>query len=145
VEARARELGIHETTWFPGFVSPVELRGLYSLSRALVFPSRFEGFGLPVCEAFAAGVPVASSDATGLPEVVGDAGLLFDPGEAEAIADAIERLWTDQGLRDELAERGRRRAAEFSWDRTARLFRAHYRSLAGKRLPEEDRILLAEP
>ena len=64
---------------FPGFVSPKELRGLYELATALVFPSRFEGWGLPVCEAFSAGLPVASSAATGLPDLVGDAGLLFDP------------------------------------------------------------------
>ena len=84
VRDRAIELGFATTTIFPGFVSPKELRGLYELATALVFPSRFEGWGLPVCEAFSAGLPVASSSATGLPDLVGDAGLIFDPDEHRA-------------------------------------------------------------
>jgi len=145
VRDRARELGLEETTIFPGFVSPKELRGLYELATALVFPSRFEGWGLPVCEAFSAGLPVASSTSTGLPDLVGDAGLTFDPESTEQIADAAERLWTDERLRRDLAERGRKRSQLFSWDRTARLFRAHYRRIGGQSLAEEDRILLAAP
>jgi glycosyltransferase involved in cell wall biosynthesis len=130
---------------FPGFVSPVELRGLYELARALVFPSRFEGWGLPVCEAFSAGLPVACSAVAGLPDLVGDAALLFDPDEAEQIADSVLRLWSDPALREQLAERGHRRAESFSFDRTARIFRAHYRRIGHGRLDEEDRILLASP
>jgi glycosyltransferase involved in cell wall biosynthesis len=143
--ARARELGLSETTIFPGFVSPKELRGLYELATALVLPSRFEGWGLPVCEAFSAGLPVAASSATGLPELVGDAGLIFDPESTEGIADSVQRIWTDEGLRRKLAERGRERGERFSWHHTARLFRAHYRRIDGQRLAEEDRILLAAP
>jgi glycosyltransferase involved in cell wall biosynthesis len=145
VRARAGELGLEATTIFPGFVSPKELRGLYELATALVFPSRFEGWGLPVCEAFSAGLPVASSTSTGLPDLVGDAGLTFDPESTEQIAEAAERLWTDEELRRSLAERGRKRSELFSWDRTARLFRAHYRRIGGRTLAEEDRILLAAP
>jgi glycosyltransferase involved in cell wall biosynthesis len=145
VAERARELGLERTTWFPGFLEPTELRGLYGLARLLVFPSRFEGWGLPVCEAFAEGLPVASSTAAGLPDLVGDAGLLFDPDDTEQIADRIAQLWRDPELRDELRERGRRQAQRFSFDHSARLFRAHYRRLAGKRLSEEDRILLNDP
>ena len=129
----------------PASSSPKELRGLYELATALVFPSRFEGWGLPVCEAFSAGLPVASSTSTGLPDLVGDAGLTFDPESTEQIADAAERLWTDERLRLDLAERGRKRSELFSWDRTARLFRAHYRRIGGQSLAEEDRILLAAP
>jgi glycosyltransferase involved in cell wall biosynthesis len=136
-------LGLEETTSFPGFVSSLELRGLYELATALVFPSRFEGWGLPVCEAFDAGLPVASSTATGLPAVVGDAGLLFDPDDVGEMARQLSRLWTDAELRDSLRERGRRRAAEFSFDHSARLFRAHYRQIGHRPLTEEDRILLA--
>ncbi len=143
VRDRAIELGFEKTVVFPGFVSPKELRALYELGTALVFPSRFEGWGLPVCEAFSAGLPVASSTSTGLPDLVGDAGLTFDPKSTEQIADAAERLWTDEGLRRDLAERGRKRSELFSWDRTARLFRAHYRRIGGQSLAEEDRILLA--
>src|SRR6266511_2582661 len=99
IEARARELGVEATTRFPGFVSTLELRGLYELATALVFPSRFEGWGLPVCEAFSAGLPVASSSATSLPDLVGDAGLLFDPNEPDQIASSVLRIWRDPVLR----------------------------------------------
>jgi glycosyltransferase involved in cell wall biosynthesis len=133
------------TTSFPGFVSSLELRGLYELGTALVFPSRFEGWGLPICEAFDAGLPVASSTATGLPDVVGDAGLLFDPEDVAEMASQLHRLWTDEALQADLRERGRKRSPEFSFDHTAQLFRAHYRQLSGRRLAEQDRILLAAP
>lgn len=138
-------LGLAGTTSFPGFVSSLELRGLYELGTALVFPSRFEGWGLPICEAFDSGLPVASSTATGLPDVVGDAGLLFDPEDVAEMASQLHRLWTDDALRADLRERGRKRAPEFSFDHTARLFRAHYRQLSGRRVAEQDRILLATP
>jgi glycosyltransferase involved in cell wall biosynthesis len=141
----ASGLGLTETTSFPGFVSSLELRGLYELGTALVFPSRFEGWGLPVCEAFDAGLPVASSSATGLPDVVGDAGLLFDPDDVPEMARQLQRLWTDGDLRADLRERGKKRAARFSFDHTAKLFRAHYRQIGGRGLSEEDRILLANP
>jgi glycosyltransferase involved in cell wall biosynthesis len=145
VEAKVRELGLEQATWFPGFVSPLELRGLYELATGLVFPSRFEGWGLPICEAWSAGLPIASSSATGLPGLVDGAGLLFSPDDTDEIANSILRLWTDEGLRAELAEAGRRRGELFTFDRTARLFRAHYRRLGGRPLSEEDRILLATP
>jgi glycosyltransferase involved in cell wall biosynthesis len=143
IRERARELRLQESTLFPGFVTPLELRGLYELARALIYPSRFEGWGLPVCEAFSAGLPVASSTATSLPDLVADAGLLFDSEDTDQIADAVERIWTDAALRETLAERGTKRAQQFSWERTAALFRAHYRRIGGQRLAEEDRILLA--
>jgi glycosyltransferase involved in cell wall biosynthesis len=145
IRSRVRDLGLEATTRFPGFVSALELRGLYELATALVFPSRFEGWGLPICEAFSAGLPVASSSATSLPDLVGDAGLLFDPSDPQQIAKAVLRLWRDPVLRQTLSERGRERGARFSFDHTARLFRAHYRRIAGRSLPEEDRILLADP
>ena len=145
IEARMRELGLASTTLFPGFVSPLELRGLYELATGLVFPSSFEGWGLPVCEAFSAGLPLASSNAAGLPNLVGDAGLLFDPGDTEQMADRIWSLWSDAGLRAELIERGTERARAFSFDHTARLFRARYRQVAHRSLTEGDRILLASP
>ncbi|HEY6771347.1 MAG TPA: glycosyltransferase family 1 protein [Solirubrobacterales bacterium] len=138
-------LALGETTSFPGFVSSVDLRGLYELGTALVFPSRFEGWGLPVCEAFDAGLPVASSTATGLPDVVGDAGLLFDPDDVPEMARQLQRLWIDPDLQANLRERGRKRATEFSFDHTAKLFRAHYRQIGGRALSEQDRILLDSP
>jgi glycosyltransferase involved in cell wall biosynthesis len=142
---RARDLGIDDLLRFPGFVPPVELRAMYETARALVFPSLFEGWGLPVSEAFAAGLPVACSNVTSLPDLAGDAALLFDPREPEQIAERVLRLWTDETLREELAARGRERSEEFSFDHTARLLRAHYRRIAGAEPTEEDRMLLAAP
>ncbi|MBI4566098.1 MAG: glycosyltransferase family 4 protein [Planctomycetes bacterium] len=128
-----------------GFVAPQQLVGLYKLARAMVFPSFFEGWGLPILEAFQAGTPVACSDVTCLPQMAGDAALIFDPSRPEMIAEAVKSLWTDGDLRNRLIERGRIRAAAFSWDRSARLFRAHYRRIAGRPLSERDRDLLAAP
>jgi glycosyltransferase involved in cell wall biosynthesis len=76
---------------------------------------------------------------------VGDAGLLFDPDDVAEMARQIDRLWTDAELRDSLRERGDQRASQYSFDHTARLFRAHYRQLGHRSLTEEDRILLASP
>lgn len=145
IERRMRELDLGDTTRFPGFVSPLELRGLYQLATALVFPSRFEGWGLPICEAFSAGLPVAASSATSVPDIVGDAGLLFDPDDPEEMAASVLRLWRDPVLRQTLASRGTARTEVLTFDHTARLFRAHYRRLCGAALSTEDRILLATP
>ena len=145
IERRMRELDLSDITRFPGFVSPLDLRGLYELATALVFPSRFEGWGLPICEAFSSGLPVASSSASSLPGLVGDAGVLFDPDDPEEIASSVLRLWRDPVLRETLATRGRERTKLFSFDHTARLFRAHYRRLCGVGLSDQDRILLASP
>jgi glycosyltransferase involved in cell wall biosynthesis len=143
VRDRAGELGLSQALVLPGFVSPSELRGLYELATGLVFPSRFEGWGFPICEAFSAKLPVAASSATGLPNLVGNAGLIFDPDSTEQIADAVERLWSDQDLQRSLIRAGEERSLQLSWDHTARLFRAHYRRIGGRELAEEDRILLA--
>lgn len=145
IEERARELGLAEQIKFLGFVSTTELQSLYRLCRLVVFPTKFEGFGMPLMEAFLAGAPVASSNVTSLPEQAGDAALIFDPDRHEEIAAAVSRLWTDDALRHTLAGRGRARVSLFTYERTSRLFRAHYRRLAGRALNEEDRALLAAP
>jgi len=128
---------------FVGFVSPQELVGLYNLCTGMVFPSLFEGWGLPVLEAFTCGVPVACSNVTALPEVAGDAALMFDPHDVEQIAMAVARLWQDADLRSDLVARGTQRARAFSWQKTARLLRAHYRRILGVRLTDDDKALLA--
>jgi glycosyltransferase involved in cell wall biosynthesis len=117
---RARAAGVERDIRFLGWVGGAELEGLWSLADAFVFPSLYEGFGLPVLEAMARGVPVASSDASSLPEVAGDAALLFDPRDPAAIASAITRLLDDTQLRERLSRRGLQRAQEFTWQRTAR-------------------------
>jgi len=102
-----------------GRVSDDELVGLYAGARCLVFPSLYEGYGLPPLEAMACGCPVVSSDRSGLPEVVGDAGLLVDPLDPEAIGAAIRTLVTDEEYRETLRERALARAAKLSWDHVA--------------------------
>lgn len=103
------------------------LLAVVKAALALVFPSLCEGFGLPVLEAFAAGTPVITSNTTSLPEVAGDAALLVDPLDTEAIAAAMLRLAGDPGLADALRERGTARARAHSWDRTAAQTLAVYR------------------
>ncbi len=109
-----------------GLVERTELVSLMRLASALVFPSLYEGFGLPPLEAMACGCPVACSNAGALPEVTGDAARLFDPHDPRAIADAVRDVLA---AGDEWSERGLRRAAEFSWDETARATDAVYAEL----------------
>jgi glycosyltransferase involved in cell wall biosynthesis len=121
LRARADALGIAEDVRFPAWVSSEELEGLWSIAQAFVFPSLYEGFGLPVLEAMARGVPVACSNASSLPEVAGEAALLFDPLDEAKIATAISRLLNDESLRARLQTLGAGQAQQFTWERTARL------------------------
>ncbi len=112
-------LGLSDRIHLPGYLPREQLPALYSGALALVLPSLFEGFGLPVLEAMACGTPVACADRSSLPEVAGDAALLFDPLDEAAIAAALRRLRDEAGLRRSLAQAGLLRAAEFSWQRCA--------------------------
>ena len=103
-----------------GFVETRDMPLLYRGATCLVFPSLFEGFGLPVLEAMAAGCPVLCSRVASLPEVAGEAALYFDPQDPEAIADALHRVLTDVALRQALVRAGTHRVQHFSWERTAR-------------------------
>ncbi len=123
---RATELALDGDVRFVSWVPDDDLEGLYQASRCFVFPSLYEGFGLPVLEAMQRGLPVACSDRASLPEIAGDAALLFDPESTVAIAAAIGRLLTDDELCLRLAAAGRRRAAGFTWERTARETLASY-------------------
>ncbi len=121
LRARAAELGVLADVRFEGWLGEGEVEGLWRVADVFVYPSLYEGFGLPVLEAMARGVPVACADVSSLPEVAGDAALLFDPRSEPAIAQAVERLLGDPSLARALRERGLARAREFSWERTARL------------------------
>jgi glycosyltransferase involved in cell wall biosynthesis len=114
-------------------LDPVTRRDLvviYNLAEALVFPSFYEGFGLPVIEAMACGTPVVTSNVSSLPEVAGDAALLTDPNDPESIAEAMVRIVKDEALKTELIRRGAARASEYNWSRTAMETIAVYESLA---------------
>lgn len=127
LRAAAARLGVEDCVRFPAWLSQPDMEALYAAAACVVFPSLYEGFGLPVVEAMARGVPVACSDRSSLPEVAGGAALLFDPEDAGAIGAAMRRLLEDGALRGRLAEAGRARAAELTWERTADLTAASYR------------------
>ncbi|MCX7682692.1 MAG: glycosyltransferase family 4 protein [Anaerolineae bacterium] len=113
---RARTAGVTLT----GFIAQADLPSLYRQATMLVYPSLYEGFGLPPLEAMACGTPVITSNTTSLPEVVGEAALRVDPADTVAIASAIERLLDDSALRERLRQAGLERAALFTWEHTAR-------------------------
>jgi glycosyltransferase involved in cell wall biosynthesis len=128
---RARALGVAGDTRFLGWLAPAELEALYGLATCFVFPSLYEGFGLPVLEAMARGVPVACSDRSALAEVAGSAALRFDPESPRAIADAIATLLTDPAERERLRRAGPEQARGYTWQATARGVLASYeRALA---------------
>jgi glycosyltransferase involved in cell wall biosynthesis len=118
--AQVERLGLAGRVSFPGYVAEGDLPALLSGALAFVFPSLYEGFGIPVLEAGACGVPVITSNTSSLPEVAGDAALLVDPHDVDAIADAMYRLVTDSALRAELARRGQANVRRFSWEKCAR-------------------------
>ena len=109
---------LHRYVRFLGFVPNETLRVLYHLARAFVFPSLYEGFGLPPLEAMASGTAVVTSNVSSLPEVTGDAAILVDPHSQDAIAGGICRVLEDNVFREELVTKGQARAKQFSWDRS---------------------------
>jgi glycosyltransferase involved in cell wall biosynthesis len=131
LSARVHALGLDEDVRLLGWLPQRELEGLWSIADAFVFPSLYEGFGLPVLEAMARGVPVACSDSSSLPEVAGDAALLFDPREEAQIAAALQRLVREPELAERLRARGRVRVRAFTWERTARATIDSYRRTLG--------------
>ena len=122
---------LHKYVRFLGYMPDETLAILYRLTSVFVFPSLYEGFGLPPLEAMASGAPVVTSNVSSLPEVAGDAAMLVDPYEPKSIADGIRRVLTEPELRDELRARGLRRAAEFSWEQSTRRVRQIYGEVAG--------------
>lgn len=145
IERQIKKLGLRKQVQFLGFVPARELRALYRLADFVVFPSLFEGAGLPVIEALQEGCAVTCSDIAPLREYAGDAALTFNPHFAESIATSLHRLCADHSFREQLRERGRERARLFTWERTARTYRALYRKVA--RIPlceEEERLLTKE-
>jgi glycosyltransferase involved in cell wall biosynthesis len=134
LRALAARLGVAERLRLPDWLSEQELDAAYALSSAFVLPSLIEGFGIPVLEAMVRGLPVACSNVSALPEVAGDAALLFDPHRQEEITAAVRRLLEDRALAGALAERGRERAALYSWRRSGAASLAGYRRAIEARL-----------
>ena len=122
-----------ERIQMPGFVVREDLPALMTAADGFVWPSLYEGFGLPPLEAMACGTPVLTSNVASLPEVVGDAALMTDPEKTDDIADKMRALATDRSLRQSLREKGLRRAREFTWQRSAEQTAEVYR-LAGRRI-----------
>ena len=116
---------------FTGFVDDADLPALYSAASLLAYVSLYEGFGLPVLEAMACGTPVIGSNVSSIPEVVGDAGLLVDPLDVDAIAAGLIGLLKDASARDAFLRLGLERAARFTWDKAARQLLATYDALLG--------------
>jgi glycosyltransferase involved in cell wall biosynthesis len=123
-------LGLEGRVLFPGFADDADLPALYSAARVLAYPSLYEGFGLPILEAFACGTPVVTSTASCLPEVAGDAALLVAPEDEAALAGALSRAVCDDSLRADLVRRGFERLKHFSWEASARQLVGIYRRLA---------------
>jgi glycosyltransferase involved in cell wall biosynthesis len=119
VFARVEELGLENEVIFPGFVADEDLPALYSLAELFVFPSLYEGFGLPPLEAMACGTPVVISDRPSLPEVVGEAGLMVEATDGQELARAMEQVLTDENLRREMREKGLKQAEKFTWEAAA--------------------------
>jgi glycosyltransferase involved in cell wall biosynthesis len=129
------EHGLGAAVVFTDYVPLADLPALYAGATCFVFPSLYEGFGLPVLEAMAAGAPVVAARAGSIPEVAGDAAVLVDASAPGELASAIEAVLTDAGLRERLIARGRARAATFEWNTVARETRAVYDAVYGRRCP----------
>jgi hypothetical protein len=142
IEEQQRALGLLGQVRFLGGVPADDVRALYALAQFTVFPSLFEGGALPLLESWLEGTPVTCARSTMLPELAGAAALLFDPNSPAAIAEAIAAMAKDPALRADLSRAGRERVREFTWERTAKTYRAVYRQAARRTLSEEDRFLL---
>jgi glycosyltransferase involved in cell wall biosynthesis len=122
---------LHKYVRFLGYLPEETLAVMYRLAGVFVFPSLYEGFGLPPLEAMASGTPVVTSNVSSLPEVAGDAAVLVDPYDPSAIAEGIYRVLTDENLRRDLRHKGIARAGQFSWEQSVRRIRAIYGEVAG--------------
>ncbi|TFH14774.1 MAG: glycosyltransferase family 1 protein [Lentisphaerales bacterium] len=116
-DAAVREAGLTGRVVFTGFIADRELDSLLDMASAFVYPSHYEGFGIPILEAMRAGVPVVTSSVTAMPEVAGDAALLVNPMDTDAIASGISRALNDGPLRERLIRAGKERASSYSWKR----------------------------
>lgn len=132
-------LQLQERVIFPGYVADGDLAALYTMARVFVYPSTFEGFGLPVLEAMACGTPVITTNVSSLPEVAGDAAILISPDDIPALRQALRSLLSDQALHTELSGRALARSKEFSWRKTAEMTAEIYRNVLHNRVDSNQR------
>jgi glycosyltransferase involved in cell wall biosynthesis len=125
----ARQINVENAVRFIGLVAEEDQAALYQQARAFLYPSLYEGFGLPALEALACGVPVVGSNAASIPEIVGDAGMLVDPKDSRAMAGALIAVCTEESLHYELSERALKQAGQFSWEKCARETVAAYEAV----------------
>jgi glycosyltransferase involved in cell wall biosynthesis len=122
IDATLASTGMHDKVIFTGFIPDTELDSLFRRAAMLVYPSFYEGFGIPILEAMRVRTPVITSNLTGMPEVAGDAAILIDPHDTDQLTTKMFRLLHDQQLREELVNRGVEKAASYSWPRTSKLY-----------------------
>lgn len=134
-----RERGLENRVIFTGYVSNGELSALYSAAAVLIYPSLYEGFGLPVLEAMTCGTPVITSNSSSLPEVAGDAALLIDPRNVAALVAALRAVLTSSDLAGDLRARGLKQARLFSWQKTAEQTLAVYDRVLGQKANDRSR------
>jgi len=127
--ALVKRAGLEDRVHFPGFVAEADLPAVYCLAAVFAFPSWYEGFGLPVLEAMACGTPVVAADNSSLPEVVGEAGLLVDAGDPDALSEALGRLLRDEALQGRLFRAGLDQARRFTWEEAAQQLLHVYESI----------------
>ena len=118
------QLGLSEHVVFTGYVDEEDKVAIYQMAKLFVYPSLFEGFGMPVAEAMAAGVPVITSNVSSMPEVAGDAGILVNPENVDNIADAMQHLLSDEKLYQQCVHRGLQQCMKFTWERSADIAKA---------------------
>ena len=131
VKKTINDLDLNNYVILTGFVSDLELKTLYSKARALIMPSLYEGFGIPVIEAMSMGIPVACSDTSSLKEIAQDAAVVFDPEKNEEIVEALIKVLWDEKTREKLKEKGLKRASEFTWPEIANNTVELYKSISG--------------
>ncbi len=129
IYGKVKELGLEESVIFTKYIPDEDLCPLINGASAFVFPSIYEGFGMPPLEAMACGVPVVSSGEASLPEVVGDCAVIVDAYSPESIADGMLKIWSDKDLACDLRKRGPVRAAEFSWEKSAEKLHEIYKAV----------------
>lgn len=128
---KVRELSLEKQVIFTGYIESPEAPVLMKGATAFVFVSFYEGFGMPPLEAMACGTPVISANCTSLPEVIGDAGILADPYSVTEMSQAMEKIWLNEEMREELRQKGMERAQTYTWEKSARMLEEVYRELGG--------------